>query len=213
MDQEQPLTKYERKQLRRQEKEGRRMQEQKKNQWMKWLSLTLGAGVLLTAVFFVINSRQNPSSKQNPPADLSRAMPDEGSAHVPEGTDVTHQSNPPTSGNHWPIPLFPKVYDVEKPDEAIIHSLEHGRVWISYKPSIPEETKQELTKLLQGRPGVILTPRAANDTDIALAAWGRLDTFDISQDGTIQEDRILNFVNRYLNKGPEYVPAMDGKEY
>jgi len=212
MDQEQPLTKYERKQLKRKEKEGRRMQGQKKKQWMQWLLLALGTGVLLAAIFFVINNKIN-SSKQNPSVDLSRAMPDEGNAHVAEGTDVTHQSNPPTSGNHWPIPLFPKLYDVEKPDEAIIHSLEHGRVWISYKPSIPEETKQELTKLLQGRAGVILTPRAANDTDIALAAWGRLDTFNISQDGTIKEDRILNFVNRYLNKGPEYVPTMDGKEY
>ena len=214
MNQEQP-SKYERKKLRREEKEERRMQGRRNKQWMQWLLLALGAGALSVGIFFIINNKNN--GKQNPSADLSidlsRAMPDEGNAHVAEGTDVTHQSNPPTSGNHWPIPLFPKLYDVEKPDEAIIHSLEHGRVWISYKPSIPEETKQELTKLLQGRAGVILTPRLANDTDIALAAWGRLDTFNISQDGTIKEDRILNFVNRYLNKGPEYVPTMDGKEY
>lgn len=218
MDQEQPLTpstplgasKYERKQLRREEKKKQQTQGQKKKQWITWLLLLLGTGALLTGIFFVINSQ----SKQSPSLDLSRTIQEEGSAHLPEGTKVQYQSNPPTSGNHWSDPLRPGLYDVEKPDEAIIHSLEHGRVWISYKPSVSEEIKRELTKLLQGRAGVILTPRSANDTDIALAAWTRLDAFNIAQDGTIPEDRILDFVNRYLNKGPEYVPTMnDGKEY
>ncbi|MBI4122797.1 MAG: DUF3105 domain-containing protein [Parcubacteria group bacterium] len=208
MDQEQP-SKYEQKKLRREEKEKQRMRGRAKRRWGTWLMLLLGTAVIATGIFFLIN---NKGKRDNVP-DLSRAMPDEGSIHVPEGTDVTYQSNPPTSGNHWPIPLFPKLYDVEKPDEAIIHSLEHGRVWISYKPSIPEETKQGLTKLLRGRSGVILTPRLANDTDIAMAAWGRLDTFNLFADGELSRDRILNFVNRYLNKGPEYVPTMDGKEY
>lgn len=210
MDQEQPLTKYERKQLRREEKEKQLMQGQKKKQWMKWLFLVLGAGILSVGIFFAIKS----GNKQSSSPDLSQAIPEEGSAHVPEGTEVQYQSNPPTSGNHWSDPLRPGLYDMEKPDEAIIHSLEHGRVWVSYKPSIPEETKQGLIKLLQGRAGVILTPRSANDADIALVAWTRLDAFNIAQDGTIPEDRILDFVNRYLNKGPEYVPTMnDGKEY
>ncbi len=210
MDQAQPLTKYERKQLRREEKKNRQTQGQKKKRWITWLLLLLGTGALLTGIFFVINGQ----SKQSPSPDLSQTIPAEGSSHVSEDTEVQYQSNPPTSGNHWSDPLRPGLYDVEKPDEAIVHSLEHGRVWISYKPSIPEETKQGLIKLLQGHPGVILTPRLANDADIALAAWTRLDTFNISQDGTIPEERILSFVNRYLNKGPEYVPTMDdGKEY
>ncbi|HEY4476286.1 MAG TPA: hypothetical protein VI954_02160, partial [Candidatus Paceibacterota bacterium] len=98
MNQEQP-SKYERKKLRREEKEERRMQGRRNKQWMQWLLLALGAGALSVGIFFIINNKNN--GKQNISADLSvdlsRAMSDEGNAHVAEGTDVTHQSNPPTS--------------------------------------------------------------------------------------------------------------------
>ena len=127
-----------------------------------------------------------------------------------EGTRVQYQSNPPTSGNHWPVPLSDGIYDKEKPDEAAVHGMEHGKVWISYKPSIPDQTKKALEELLKRYSGTILTVRSANDTDIALAAWNRLDAFDLNPDGTFNEQRIIDFINRWRNKGPEFIPGMGG---
>ena len=161
------------------------------------------AGIIGT--FFIFGSKGRTSEP-----DLSKAIPDEGRTHVSEGTTVEYNSNPPTSGNHWPVPLSDGVYSAEKPDEAIIHSLEHGRVWVSYKPSIPEQTKKTLEDLLKKYNGTVLTPRSANDMDIALTAWNRLDTFNLESDGTFNEQRIIDFINRWRNKGPEFVPGNGG---
>ena len=205
----QELSKKERKELRRQEKrEGigraRRLRATKKlGGWAIGIAAVAGAGWLGMQAL-----TPKPLGQ-----DYSMEIPYAGATHVAQGTRVEYQSNPPTSGNHWPDPLRDGIYDEEKPDEAIVHSLEHGRVWVSYRSDLNSEIVQALEKLLAGRFGVILTPRSANETDIALAAWTRLDTFDLPKDGTLETKRISNFISRYLNKGPEYVPQSTGKTY
>lgn len=166
--------------------------------WILFLFIGVGVGLFLI-----------PKVKPLGP-DYSKEMPEEGRSHVVEGTKVTYQSNPPTSGPHWPIPLSDGVYDKEKPDEAIVHSLEHGRVWISFRPTIPESAKSALKKIAKGKQAVILTPRSANETDIALCAWGRLDKFNLNEDGSFDQKRVLDFIYRYRNKGPEFVPGQGG---
>lgn len=203
----QPLTRKERRTLKRAEKQDQRTQEKGKRgmkRMMLW-SLVLLAVAGVIGAFFIFGPKG-----QTPEPDLSQAIPDEGRAHVDEGTEVQYQSNPPTSGDHWPVPLSDGVHNTEKPDEAVVHSLEHGRVWVSYKPSIPEQTKKALEELLKKYNGTVLTPRSANDTDIALAAWNRLDTFDLDPDGTFSEQRIIDFIKRWRNKGPEFVPGSGG---
>lgn len=199
---EQQLTKYEQKQLRKQEKQEMRTQKQKRKQFAKWLIIILLVGILAAGLFFLLTREQTKRT------DFSISVPTQGASHVSTGTTVNYQSNPPTSGNHWGTPLKDGLYDKEKPDEAIVHSMEHGRVWVSFKPSIPEETKQELIELLKNQPAVILTPRSQNDTDIALAAWGRLDAFNL--EGALDKQRILDFIQNYLHKGPEYIPGPSG---
>ena len=57
---------------------------------------------------------------------------DLGRQHVPEGTAVEYNSNPPTSGPHYGQWEKPGVYDGVLPDGRLIHSLEHGYIVISY---------------------------------------------------------------------------------
>ncbi|MFY9461963.1 MAG: DUF3105 domain-containing protein [Candidatus Sungiibacteriota bacterium] len=131
--------------------------------------------------------------------------PEAGNAHITPGThSPNYNSNPPTSGNHWPNPAEWGVYAEELPDEALIHDLEHGGIWISYKPDIPEDIRKKLEGFYQkwGR-HIIVTPRSANDTDIAVAAWTRLDKFSISE---YSDERVERFIKAYRNKGPEFVP-------
>lgn len=176
---------------------------------VRWI---IGIGVIIALiggiVWAVIANKPKPLGE-----DFSHAISYEGAAHITEGEKVSYHSNPPTSGNHWPDPLRDGVYDTEKPDEAVVHSMEHGRVWISYRPDIPNEIKEKLRAIAKREARVILTPRAANSADIALAGWNRLDTFDLNPDGSFDENRIKDFIRRYRDKGPEYVPQMTGKTY
>jgi len=204
---ERQLTKKERKAQKRLEREQKREHDQKKGKIKKaavWACIALAAAGLIA--LFILPS----GNEQALGADFSKEMPIEGSEHVAEGTDISYQSNPPTSGRHWPAPLRDGVYDKEKPDQAVVHSLEHGRIWISYKPSIPEEAKQALLELARSRSLVILTPREKNETDIALVGWQRLDAFNLDGAAAFDQKRIFDFISRYANKGPERVVGDHG---
>ena len=61
-------------------------------------------------------------------------VPEMGREHVAlaQVEKTTYNSNPPTSGPHYEVPSKPGIYDTPQHDGALIHSLEHGYVIISY---------------------------------------------------------------------------------
>jgi len=206
---EELLSKKEKKEQKRQQKRENQVRDRRMRKTKKLVVWAVSLGAIALVGWFGIQA----ITPEPLGTDHSKAMPHEGASHVAEGTRVQYQSNPPTSGNHWSNPLRDGIYDTEKPDEAIIHSLEHGRIWISYRPDVGKETIQALKDALRGEFGVILTPRSANEADIALAAWTRLDTFNLEATGMLDTKRVKHFIQRYRNKGPEYVPQNTGKTY
>lgn len=140
--------------------------------------------------------------------DFSRAIPIMGADHILSDSSLPeYNSNPPTSGPHFSQTARSGFRDEQITDQYIIHNLEHGDIWISYHPRIADEMKEELKQFAGAK--VIITPRETNDTDIALAAWGRLDAFTI-ENNVLPVDRIKEFIKRYLNQGPEKVPGASG---
>jgi hypothetical protein len=134
--------------------------------------------------------------------------------HIESGTPGSkYNSDPPTSGPHWNGPANKGVYDKELPDEQLIHNLEHGYIWISYRPgdanlqassgaNIKGATEEEVNKLKaiveKDNWKVVMVPRSRDQAKIVLAAWGRvlkLSDFD--------EKRIKDFISTYRNRGPE----------
>jgi len=141
--------------------------------------------------------------------DFSRAVPImENTNHVAVGSSLPeYTSNPPTSGPHYAGTARSGFREETIADQYIIHNLEHGDVWISYHPRVADEIKEELKQF--GAAKVIITPRESNDTDIALAAWGRLDAFNI-EGNVLPVERVSDFIKRYTNKGPERVQGASG---
>ncbi len=113
-----------------------------------------------------------------------------------------YNSNPPTGGWHYPEPAPTGVYTHEIDDETLIHNLEHGHIWISYKPDLDPAVVQKLKDIAyRFHSKIIMAPRAKNDSPIALGAWEyllKLDTYD--------EAKILGFIKAHRGKGPEDVP-------
>lgn len=133
-----------------------------------------------------------------PPGERVREV---GNPHIPVGTKGTgYSSNPPTSGEHYGSEAKWDVYTQPVPDELVIHNLEHGGIWISYKDPNDTELAAKLAQVARRySTKVIVTPRPQNDAPLAVAAWGRLlklQTFD--------EQKIVAFINAYRGKvGPE----------
>lgn len=170
--------------------------------WRKALKRSLWITIIVLAVagivFVLIRfSRQSGSS----PGWL---IPDQGAPHVALGTAFEYNSNPPTSGPHHASPAEWGIYNEEIHDQILIHNLEHGGIWISYKPGIDSAVIAKLEAITKefGRK-VIMAPRSANDSDIAFAAWNHLDKFSAAE---FSEERIREFIKAYRNRGPEFVP-------
>lgn len=146
------------------------------------------------------------SAGQARPAELLPGIQEfesQGAAHINPGeSHPPYNSNPPTSGWHYQNPVAWGIYENQLADETLIHNLEHGGIWISYKLDLLEDQKTKLKEIVgRYKSKVILEPRVQNDSPISLAAWQRLLKLD-----TIDEVKITEFISTYKNKGPERVP-------
>ena len=130
---------------------------------------------------------------------VGQEFEDEGREHIAVGAEhKSYATNPPTSGPHYAEPAAWGAYVSNLPDEQLIHNLEHGGIWISYK-DIDEDTKAKLQDIARARPGgVILTPREANDAKIVLASWRRMEKLEM-----FDRDKIETFIKHNINKSPE----------
>jgi hypothetical protein len=136
----------------------------------------------------------------------------EGSTHVT--TPVTYKnSNPPVSGNHNPQWAEAGIYDPgnEPPKEKWVHSLEHGRIEIQYKPGTPKKTIDQLETLgsepFKGSPGyqiMVFQNNTKMSYAVAALAWTHLLGCKTMNDGVF--DAIRAFRKQWTDKAPELIP-------
>jgi uncharacterized protein DUF3105 len=126
--------------------------------------------------------------------------PIEGRNHVTG--KVKYHTNPPTSGNHYPIPQGDGVYTKTPPVTHVVHTLEHGRIEIQYSPSIAPKRLAELGGLYNEEPSyTLLFPNSKMPYKVAVTAWGHLAGCKKVTDATF--DVIRAFKRRYLGAAPE----------
>ncbi|PJC36962.1 hypothetical protein CO046_03300 [Candidatus Peregrinibacteria bacterium CG_4_9_14_0_2_um_filter_53_11] len=196
MDTEDRLTKKERREKHREEqREMKRMMQQRKplQQAMKWIVAPLVIVLLGYGIYTLYSLSVIPKQGES--------IAIQGREHIPVDYSSTpeYNSNPPTSGPHYVEETDWGVYQEELEDGNVIHSMEHGGIWISYQPSLDEETKAKLEAIGKNYPGsVVVSPRSANDSPIALASWGRLEKLT-----EFDEDRIVKFIKGNKNNSPE----------
>lgn len=132
--------------------------------------------------------------------DMSQSIPIQNRDHINQSETLqVYNSNPPTSGPHAGA-IKGGFYSEEILDINGVHNLEHGYIWITYRNISPvaQATLKKIAKRYSGR--VLVSERMANDTQITLASWGRLDKMTES---TFDEDYALRFIKKYTNKSPE----------
>jgi hypothetical protein len=126
--------------------------------------------------------------------------PIEGRNHVLGA--VKYGTNPPTSGNHYPIPTPDGVYTKEPQPTHFVHTLEHGRVEIQYSPSLSKKRVQQLGGLFNEDPHIMLLfPNTTMPYDVAVTAWGHLAGCKKITNASF--DVIRTFRDRYIDRAPE----------
>jgi hypothetical protein len=127
---------------------------------------------------------------------------------------IKYSTNPPTSGKHYQIPAQDGIYGKAPQDEELVHAMEHGRVIIWAKPSLPEDVRANLRALVDDDSyQMFLVPRSNLPYAIAATAWdadpppngtGKLMTCNEVSDKTY--DALASFRDEHRSQGPEPIP-------
>jgi hypothetical protein len=137
-------------------------------------------------------------------------------SHVAIGTHVDYDSNPPSSGPHYPIWAAYQVWDTPVQREYYVHNLEHGAIVLLYKcadaggcPDVVDAFKKTSDALPDDplcfggvRVRTVITPDPLIDFPIAAAAWGwtyRAECIDLPS--------LIQFAKDHYGQGPEQLCA------
>jgi hypothetical protein len=156
------------------------------------------------------------------------ALPDLGRGHMEvQRCSPQYNSAPPTSGCHSQSLVPYGIHDEPIRAELQVHNLEHGAVMIQYRPSgiiglgddlvgklmahvnrLRESDRRYCRLILAPHPPPFSIPsRPEEDMSqkvIALTAWTRIDVLE-----EYDEARIQKFIDAFINRGPESVPATE----
>jgi hypothetical protein len=132
----------------------------------------------------------------------------------PTGTSKKWNTNPPTSGPHYAVPLVWGAYTDPVNLAQAVHNLEHGGIYIFYGNKVPSSTVDELRTFYDKHTqATILAPLPRLGNKIALGAW---TTNSASQpdNGVARLVKCTNFDDKaftaffsaYQGKGPERFP-------
>jgi hypothetical protein len=155
-------------------------------------------------------------SAQQAGCQLKLNLADEGNTHVPNSTAVQYKTVPPTSGNHNPVPIDDGAYttpitsDTSKPTNIRneVHAMEHGRIEIHYKPSLPKAQQLALKGVFDQDPnGMLLYPDPDMPYDVAITAWTNEVVCPHYNETVL--DVIRNFRDTYRGNGPEQQIPID----
>ena len=173
---------------------GRPVQQRSNRNWL-WL-LIGGAVVLLGVVLALVWRNQAPTlSGVTEYPNLSRDHDDQ--------QPLTYEQTPPVGGVHRSSWQNCGIYDQPVPNEFAVHSLEHGAVWITYRPDLPANEVEELRALASGRSHVLLSPYPDLPAPIVASAWGvQLTIGDESGGGSAGDSRLAEFIAEY-ERGPQ----------
>lgn len=106
------------------------------------------------------------------------------------GDDVDYDQSPPVGGEHDDQWLACGAYDEPVRAENVVHSLEHGTVWITYQPDLPADQVEALSDALPDEG--ILSPYPDLESPVVVTVWGAQIALEGADDPRLEE-----FIDEY----------------
>jgi hypothetical protein len=179
--------------------------------------------IVAAAVIFVVgcgtandanqSSKTSGSGETTSPSMLAKSGPPEGTKSFQNlGYDhvkgsVHYRQIPPVGGDHASIWQNCGFYPEPVRGETAVHSMEHGAVWITYRPGLPAEQVDKLRDLAS-KTYVLVSLYPDLPTPVVASAWGKQLRLDSAED-----PRLKQFVSAF-RQGPQTpepgVPCMGG---
>lgn len=121
--------------------------------------------------------------------------------------DLAYDRTPPAGGEHFPVPATCGFYAADDPaevppDEMLVHSLEHGAIWIAYSPDLDDAAVATLRDLAGQERKVVVTPHEGLPAPLVVTAWARQMPLEDPED-----PRLMQFILQYREAGEAPEPA------
>jgi predicted small secreted protein len=139
------------------------------------------------------HNKTTTADKKAPPAGVT-SYSNLSRDHTREPVD--YPQSPPVGGPHDPIWQNCGFYSKPVRNENAVHSMEHGAVWITYRPDLPRDQVEKIKSLTQKR-YVLASPYANLPAPVVATAWGKQLLLDSTND-----PRLEQFVRAY-RQGPQ----------
>jgi len=127
---------------------------------------------------------------------------------------VKYGSDPPTSGKHFEAAAEDGAYEQTPDLKTLVHTLEHGRIIIWFKPTLPEQQRANLKALFdEDEYQMVLAPDDTMPYQVAASAWSRDPTplgtgrlLGCKTYGDKIFDAIRTFKDEHRSNSPEPIP-------
>jgi hypothetical protein len=131
-----------------------------------------------------------------PPIEGVQSFPVPDKHHFHKGEyPHSYAQSPPVGGPHVDRWLACGVYTQDLPKENVVHSLEHGGVWITYQPGY-QSTGPLVAATRLNPEYVLVSPYTGQDSPVIVTAWGLQLALQSSDD-----PRLVAFIQRYAGGG------------
>lgn len=110
---------------------------------------------------------------------------------------VDYPQSPPVGGDHDPVWQNCGVYDTPIENGHAVHSLEHGAVWLAYRPDLPADQVAVVAAFAANQSHVLVSPYPGLTEAVVATGWGvqlRLES--------VTDPRLAEFVQTY-QQGPQ----------
>lgn len=111
-------------------------------------------------------------------------------------TPVKYAQSPPVGGDHNPVWLNCGIYTKPVPNENAVHALEHGAVWVTYRPDLPADQVKKLTESVPSE-YMVVSPYPGLTAPVVASAWGK----QLMLTG-VDDPRLEQFIRDY-RQGPQ----------
>ena len=119
----------------------------------------------------VVGSSGSGSSTQNKVA-LTGMQTYSGLARDHVAGPVSYPQTPPVGGAHSSTWQNCGVYSTPVHNENAVHSLEHGAMWITYRPGLAAPELATLLSDVAGQPYALVSPYPGLPSPIVASVWG-----------------------------------------
>jgi hypothetical protein len=158
------------------------------------------------------------------PANSGAAVPG-ALPHDHHDGPIRYAVTPPAGGDHNSKWMNCGVYDEPIPSERAGHNLEHGAVWITYRPGLSRRDVTALKRFVRRQPLVVVTKNGATvhtneryidlspfpglPAPIVISSWAHQLRIDSPDDPRLQ--RYVDTFRVSLKYSPEYGPTCKGQ--